>query len=945
MEKVQKTLLDLLEDSKPLKKQASTLLQFAAILVQHEKLADYRNPDKFQHCLTRVKHALKCAAFLKFQQSANADKDTKWAKAHLDPKGANALVELQYWKQRARSCIVQNREERIRWKSNTEMSICTDLSSDTWVDVPLASIAAFIRSLHGEADDIMISMGIQIFTQEELRGLKDPQKMPSGSGMMDANPEFSGDFEELQLPFDNATVLKKCFECGNRIATAISYSGAGTTRTPQMCAISIVEQNAGSSRSLRLLYDQTCIRYTALKQDGLMSKDLAKILKNVLKFAYPELSASIATFIIKVKPLQIKAALLQYGETQARAAGSLLIVNAHCLARTTRNDKVGMLKIVNDFIAKHLPGLQVNELRHGIEGVSKMAARNFVAKNPEDVDKIRSAMIHLSAHGEDTSDAVYAGEENTMFNFTHDDIDLYRLCAKIFNDFIGLTSSQLVQPAATDYTDKSVFADKQNWDVFASPGPCLPAAGSMPTPPTTGRRMQNSQFTAPLSQTTSGGFQWPAPGCISLSGIDENDVSGGGFTEELDLLRADFNQGSDDDQAAGQKRSAGDYNDSPAILPALQMPSLALLLRSPSNRSRPSTPLPPSSATPSQLSTPRPPSPAIISLPSTPHPLTPAIPSQPATPRLLSPQALPVLGPGYEFQADVLVQLRGIVSSGVPGCLLVVQPTSSGKGKYARELAKEPNTLVLLLCPYAKVVQEALDDNPDSVELKDIESGTMSVTLRHRGLLAVSAFEGAPKHRTKLSAIKSQGVRVAVVVDEIHTLQDSKEIVDGYRDFRSFWTLVAGVQPHFVLGLTATLRPRHETAMANACGLQAWGPHSVIRASCRRPAVATSCHVYEDEAAAIQAIVNFRPQLLCVKSKADMEYLQRNSFIKKAYRDVLPHFKELDAIQKVPFFECSLTPNPNPIVITAFTGEGILDPAQRLRSNSGHSHIRHHDRY
>jgi hypothetical protein len=33
-----------------------------------------------------------------------------------------------------------------------------------------------------------------------------------------------------------------------------------------------------------------------------------------------------------------------------------------------------------------------------------------------------------------------AGEENTMFNFTHDNIDLYRLCAKLFNDFIGLDS-------------------------------------------------------------------------------------------------------------------------------------------------------------------------------------------------------------------------------------------------------------------------------------------------------------------------------------------------------------------------------------------------------------------------------------------------------------------------------------------------------------------------
>ena len=37
-----------------------------------------------------------------------------------------------------------------------------------------------------------------------------------------------------------------------------------------------------------------------------MAQELANILKNVLKFAYPELSASIATFIIKVKPLQVR---------------------------------------------------------------------------------------------------------------------------------------------------------------------------------------------------------------------------------------------------------------------------------------------------------------------------------------------------------------------------------------------------------------------------------------------------------------------------------------------------------------------------------------------------------------------------------------------------------------------------------------------------------------
>jgi hypothetical protein len=76
----------------------------------------------------------------------------------------------------------------------------------------------------------MKSMGISIFTQEELLELKDPQKVPVGSGMMDANPEFSGDFEGLQLPFDEATVLKKCFDCGNRYIRCVSCDLIKTTQ-------------------------------------------------------------------------------------------------------------------------------------------------------------------------------------------------------------------------------------------------------------------------------------------------------------------------------------------------------------------------------------------------------------------------------------------------------------------------------------------------------------------------------------------------------------------------------------------------------------------------------------------------------------------------------------------------------------------------------------------
>lgn len=475
MEKVQKTLLDLLEDSKPRKKQPSTLMQFAAVLVQDETLADFKNPDKFQKCLTRVKHALKCAAFLQFKKSSNADKDAKWAKLHLDPKSANALVELQHWKRFARRFIVQDREDRIRWKSATEIAVCTDQSSDTWVDVPLSKLAALPRSRQEDADDIMKRLGIRKFTTQELHQLKDPQKVLVGSGMMDANIELCSDFDSLVLPFDDLTVLEMGFDCGNKIGIAITYSGAGTMRTPQLCSVSIVDTNAGSSRSLRLIAGQTCLRYTALKQDGLMSKDLGKILKNVLKFAYPELSATIATFVIKLKPLMIKAAMNHYGEQQARAVGSLLILNARCLPRTSRNDKLGMLKIVNEVIAEIIPGLQVNHLRHGIEAVSKMAARKYVTKKTDEFEKIRSAMIHLSAHSEETSDAVYAGEEDTMFNLTHDDIDMYRLCAKLYNDFIGLTS-----PCPRD-EDR----DRDDAGLFKSPPPCPSTVGT--TPPTVQR--------------------------------------------------------------------------------------------------------------------------------------------------------------------------------------------------------------------------------------------------------------------------------------------------------------------------------------------------------------------------------------------------------------------------------------------------------------------------
>lgn len=99
-----------------------------------------------------------------------------------------------------------------------------------------------------------------------------------------------------------------------------------------------VDGDAGSKRSLRLILGQIVCRYNKIKQDGLMSKEVEKVLKNVMKFAYDELSAAIATFIIRVNPLQIKAALERYSQAEAGAAAMYLVVGPHCLQRKTKLD-------------------------------------------------------------------------------------------------------------------------------------------------------------------------------------------------------------------------------------------------------------------------------------------------------------------------------------------------------------------------------------------------------------------------------------------------------------------------------------------------------------------------------------------------------------------------------------------------------------------------------
>jgi hypothetical protein len=107
----------------------------------------------------------------------------------------------------------------------------------------------------------MERLGVKPFTPQELLTLKDPQDGPVGDGLMAFNEEGTH-----ELPCEPKQVLDWCYHCGNWLGVAISYSGAGTMRTPQLCCITIVDINSGSKRSLRLIDGQTCCRYNAIKQ-------------------------------------------------------------------------------------------------------------------------------------------------------------------------------------------------------------------------------------------------------------------------------------------------------------------------------------------------------------------------------------------------------------------------------------------------------------------------------------------------------------------------------------------------------------------------------------------------------------------------------------------------------------------------------------------------------
>ncbi len=82
--------------------------------------------------------------------------------------------------------------------------------------------------------------------------------------------------------------------------------------------------------------------------------------------------------------------------------------------------------------------MSVKPTRHLVDCLGKRAAEKYGSSDKD--GSIREAMANLSAHSEQTSDAIYGNHEESMvFELSGQDMDKYKLCARLFNDMVGIT--------------------------------------------------------------------------------------------------------------------------------------------------------------------------------------------------------------------------------------------------------------------------------------------------------------------------------------------------------------------------------------------------------------------------------------------------------------------------------------------------------------------------
>jgi hypothetical protein len=276
-------------------------------------------------------------------------------------------------------------------------------------------------------------------------------------------------------------------------------------------------------------------------------------------------------------------------------------------------------------------------------------------------------MALISAHSEETSDAIYGGDEAAIYEASVNDIDLYRLCSVIFNDFVGITTSEpeararLASIAQTPPTAPKVKrrAEKEGSEEQSS---------SREVDDYILHRVPEDYY-SPKAQKTG-------PFCFDKTASSSNPLAGSkgkskAFVTEHDKIDMLWEELSREVKEADVQPLHLQKRERPAHTPLrrrdVRLPSLSKPLHTEPN------------VQPS-------PCPDTIAI------QTP--PSLPTAVHAVASASLEVVT-DFSFQAKVWSKIEESLRCPGNGSLrlLAIQPTSSGKGKYARDMARRPGNM------------------------------------------------------------------------------------------------------------------------------------------------------------------------------------------------------------------------------------------------------------
>jgi len=361
----------------------------------------------------------------------------------------------------ARGCFVYQKPEKIRWLDGDKLQ--AKVGGSKWIGFAIQDFKKMVEEQCDIAEKHLGRLGVPLISPADLEHVQDNDTTSVGHGLWTSNQSLRT--KTIGSPHSPKSILDADTSIGVALGIAISYTGGGAMRVPEIVDISVSKVSGGATRSLRFqtAKRRCAIAYDRTKSEGLQGHISFAKTKKTMKFTSERLTCLLLTVAIRFKPHVIAAANSEYGARASLYHGAFLIAED---GQSMSEDRLRYL--MNRSIDKHLPGLSINPLRHVTEAIS-LKAVELVGHTVDQKYKseMRLTMIALSAHSEGTSDERYAGDQFQIGGISAYHVDRlvavaarkyikiltpsYRFfeAAKIFNAYIGLENMQpgtLAQP-------------------------------------------------------------------------------------------------------------------------------------------------------------------------------------------------------------------------------------------------------------------------------------------------------------------------------------------------------------------------------------------------------------------------------------------------------------------------------------------------------------------